>query len=50
MLPTVHDEIAWDRLLDMICAGCKTVKKNSGFCPYEGREGDCKKVAKKIPK
>ena len=48
MLPTIYDEIAWDRFLDKICAGCKTVEKNNGFCPYEGQEGDCKKVAKKL--
>lgn len=48
MLPTLNDEIAWDRFLDKICAGCKIVEKNNGFCPYEGQEGDCKKVANKL--
>lgn len=41
-------EIGWDAFLEGICAGCKTVAKNNGFCPYEGQEGDCKKVAKKL--
>ena len=48
MLPTLNDEIGWDAFLEGICAGCKTVAKNNGFCPYEGQEGDCKKVAKKL--
>lgn len=48
MLPTLNDEIGWDAFLEGICAGCKTVAKNNGFCPYGGQEGDCKKVAKKL--
>lgn len=50
MLPTIYDEIAWDRFLNKICAGCKTVEKNNGICPHEGQEGDCKIVAKKLEK
>ena len=50
MLPTLNDEVGWDIFLDCICAGCETAANNNGFCPYEGREGDCAKVAKKLAK
>ena len=50
MLPTITDEIGWDTFLEGICGGCKTAAKNKGFCPYEGHEGKCKKVAKKLAK
>jgi len=46
MLPTLSDELAWDRFLARVCADCPAPKTDT--CPFEGKEGDCDRVAARI--
>lgn len=48
MIPTLSEELGWERFLDKTCKRCKVIAKNGGVCPHEGLEGNCETVKKRL--
>jgi len=48
MIPTLSEELGWERFLEKTCKRCKVIAKNGGVCPHEGLEGDCETVKKRL--
>jgi hypothetical protein len=48
MIPTLSEELGWERFLEKTCRSCKIVANNGGVCPHEGLEGNCETVEKRL--